>query len=180
MHRKPLCEVGNACLRRAVRRDFGERSECVHRRDIDDVSARLYHVFDKHLRHQECRRNVEVEHKFESALVKCEKVLCAFEVGRHGFVVSGCFGIVSAGSVYEKVDFAELVFDFVFRAENIRFVKTVALDGVCVFAYLVRNFFGSVVVDVQKRDFCAALGERASKLGANNSARSRDCHDFVA
>lgn len=58
MHRKPLRKIRNTRFRRAVRGNFGKRSVCVHRRNIDDISARFYHIFRKYLRYQKRARNI--------------------------------------------------------------------------------------------------------------------------
>ena len=179
MHGKPFGKIGYARFRRAVCRDFGERSERIHRRNIDDVPACFDHVFCKHLRHQKRRRNIKVKHEFKPAFFKGEKVFRAFKIRRHNFVVGGRFGIISACAVDKEVDLSELFDNFFFGFFDFVFVKAVAPDGKRVFANLVRDFFRRVEVYVQKRDFCAALRKRTGKFRANHTARARYCNNFV-
>lgn len=99
MHGKPLGKIAYACFRSRVGRNFCQRTESVHGRNVDNVAARVNHCLRKYLRYKESRRDVEVKHKLKSAFVQREKVLCACKVGRHGFVVRRRLGVVAACAV---------------------------------------------------------------------------------
>ena len=65
MYRKPLRKVGYTCLCRAICRDFGERSICVHRRNIDDIPARFNHILREYLRYQKRAGDIQIEYEFQ-------------------------------------------------------------------------------------------------------------------
>ena len=178
MHGEPLREVGNACLCRGIGGDLGQGAVGVHRGDVDDVAARLCHVGGEDLRDEERRRDVEVEHELDPALVEGEKVLLRFLGCR--FVVRRGARIVAARAVDEEVDGAERFVHFLFGRLDALFIEAVAADGDGVFAELIGDRFRRIVVDVEKRDFGAALRKSAGKLAHEDAPRTRDGDDFIA
>ena len=180
MHREPLGEIGYARFCCAVRRDLGQRRERVHGRDVDDVPARLHHVRRKHLRREERRDYVEVEHELQAALLEGEKVLDPLGVRGHVLVVGGGFGIVAARAVDEEIHRAERRVYLLFGALEVGLIKAVALHRKGVFTYLIRDLLRRLPVYVEERDLRPALRERTRELRTDHAARARHRDHFAA
>lgn len=163
---------------RGIGGDLGQGAVGVHRTDIDDVAARPYHIGGEDLRNEERRRDVEVEHELDPALVEGEKVFLRFLGCR--FIVRRGARIVAACAVNEEVDGAERFVDFLFGSFDALFIEAVAADGNGVFAELIGDKFGGIVVDVEQGDFGAALRKGTGEFAHKDAARTRDGDDFIA
>ncbi len=138
MHRQPLREVGNTSLCRRVCGNFSERSVRIHARWSKRAGTSSTY------RDKEGRRDIEIEHKFYSALFQLEKVFdVRVRFGRHCLVIARCARIVSARTVNEKIHFPERFFDRLLCFYDALFIQTIAANCDGIVSDLVGDLFCS-------------------------------------
>ena len=126
MHRKPLREVGNGRLRTRISRNTRQRTERIHRRNVDNAGfGTLSHILGKHLRRNERSQKVEIEYKRNAVRIKIKKGLYAghvhlvFKIRFFKIILGGrAFGIVAAGTVNQNIAGAEIGKDIAAGGDN--------------------------------------------------------------
>ena len=135
VHGKPFSEVGHAGFGGGIGRNFCQRTERVHGGNIQNIPSLSDHILRENLRDKERRRDIEVKNKFQAAFVQIKEGLGAVRnVRRHNLVVTGSARIISACSVYQNADLAQLFVYCVRGTLNVRLGQAVGGDGDRIFA----------------------------------------------
>ena len=182
---QPLREVADRGFRSAVGGDLGQRTERIHRRDVDDDAfAGQRHVAGEHLGRQQRADEVQIENEGDAGRIQIEEGNFSFggtlRIGFfQKFFRGGALRMVAAGSVDQNVARTKLRLDLFMGGDQAFFFQDVggkADRGPARGIDLVRNFLCGFQFQVEDRDFGAAGREGFGHAAAQNpAAAGHDC-----
>ena len=183
MNGQPLCEIGHGGLCGRVGGNFGERPERVHGGNIENGSGlATHHIAGENLRRKECSEKIQVENEGNAGRIQVAE---CFEagirrseiLGRKRFLGSRSFRVVSAGTVEQNVDIAEIIADRLingFQRFPFKDIARIALCGTAVGGDFGGNGVGRFLAKIENRNTRTRGGECFREGATKNAAATGD------
>ena len=183
MGSQPLGKVGNGCLCTGVSRDLGQRNVGIHGGDIQNIAGLLgHHVLCKDLGGQQSTLEVQLEQEVNTGLIQIKEGLTAIPCFMMVLIVTGCAGIVAAGTVDQDITGTQVIQDLLmdslqsFQFQNITLI-TLHHKAFCadIGSQLQNSFF----IQIQRRNLCACLCISTGHITAQDTTGTGNNNDLT-